>query len=446
MRATRRADRPAPYLQRRRTHENVISATDLNNNPPYSGAALAHSTGDPSFAQHPAPPFAAGTHCPNPQDATELHKWPHQPYTMNTNIDDAYWNHAMTAPISDADPYAPNMMLTDLTTYDSAYLCQNASLVITGPISSEVSDGGASESQPNCVDEVSNHSCSMTSGTPRSSDIPPNNTPVDHDMCEPTEQWPMFRCTPSSHSAIDPHLGRLYLEGLLQASRPSSVSMVSDSPQNNGGNDPAFDDTDSFDTTARDKLMGIAQFLLIKGWETHSKGGSHVSATITLPSLSELHMYFRSYIRHYEPFYSIYPLPKADVRALLDNREESISCLMLLLLIAQGALVAHPTAQARKLALGITEACRIGMLDILEKNVSMSIQPDMLRCILVYLNLASWSGTRWHMDVSFGFLSSTWRADSESGKVALSQHSMYLSVSITYPILFIPAHASFDRC
>ena len=219
-------------------------------------------------------------------------------------------------------------------------------------------------------------------------------------MRDPIEQWPMFRCTSSSHSAIDPDLGRLYLEGLLQASRASSVSISPNSPQNKGRSESGFDITTTFDTTTRDKLMGLAQCFLIKGWETHFKGGSRVSATVTLPSLSDLHMYFRSYIQHYEPFYSIYPLPKGDIRGLLEDMEEDISCLMLLLLIAQGALIAHPTSQAKTLALGITEACRIGMLDILEKNVSMSIQPDMLRCILVYLSLASWSGTRWHMDVS----------------------------------------------
>ncbi|CAO2654817.1 Nn.00g115500.m01.CDS01 [Neocucurbitaria sp. VM-36] len=79
--------------------------------------------------------------------------------------------------------------------------------------------------------------------------------------------------------------------------------------------------------------------------------------------------------------------------------DEKPTILLLLLMIAHGAMgKAEP--KARYVAAGLVEICRISIFDILEKDVQMAAQPMMLRCALLYLNAAAWSGFRWHMVLS----------------------------------------------
>lgn len=233
-------------------------------------------------------------------------------------------------------------------------------------------------------------------------------TPDDkHTTSNTSEEWPFFRCNPPSRRTIDPKIGRAYLEGLRRDSRTldgQSTNLVSKNAFDQSG--PTF--ARPFDEGLRDRLMGITQCFLVKGWETHGSGNlrdlkamdSRVSGIVSLPSLATLHRFLETYCYRYEPFYSIFPSSQFSPSSL-DVEDERVVSLMLLLMIAQGALES-PILDARVFASGITEACRIGMQDLMEKDVSLSVQPDMLRCLLLFINLGSWCGARWHMDIATG--------------------------------------------
>jgi len=103
------------------------------------------------------------------------------------------------------------------------------------------------------------------------------------------------------------------------------------------------------------------------------------------------------------------------------------SSLLLLLMVAQGAM-ATPTVEARYLTSGLTEACRLSLFDIIEKDIVLSSDPIVLRCALLFTTLAAWSGDKWHMDV--GDFLAAWRGRASlTIQIAMGQPGMYIAVS-----------------
>ena len=123
---------------------------------------------------------------------------------------------------------------------------------------------------------------------------------------------------------------------------------------------------------------------------------------VILPSPSILENLLRAYVGRFEPYYPAFPAGTLSPADIMDSSNEKASSLLLLLLIAQGAM-ASPTVEARYLTCGLTEACRISLFDLLEKDVSLAADPTMLRSALLFMNLGVWSGDKWHMDVRFSF-------------------------------------------
>jgi hypothetical protein len=436
VRATRRADRPTAYFKRRRTDENVVSTADYSVLP-HQDHTLTTSeapiyTGDTALAT------SLHTYTPLHNNSAGTQEWPKQLNPANHVLENTFWNAMISAPMTSAElnfGSAP-LLLAEPSQYNTqAY--QGFDLEPATQVASTGSDNSMSGSPALHDTEFSGPQPYTEGSASSTSDVQScaGNNASESTNDEILEDWPMFKCIPTSYNAINPELGREYLEGLLHASKGSNVSSSQSSPSSNVTENAGKTRAALFDSDTRDKLMGLTQCFLMKGWETHAKGGSRVPITVTLPALTDLHTYFNSFIHHHEPFYSVFPQSNYDAARMIDDREENISCLMILLMIAQGALSAHPTSKARLLSLGITEACRIGMLDLLEKNVSMSIQPDMLRCILVYITLASWSGTRWHMDVRQAPSNIYHARVADNFKVALSQHTMYLAVRTALNVL-----------
>ena len=77
------------------------------------------------------------------------------------------------------------------------------------------------------------------------------------------------------------------------------------------------------------------------------------------------------------------------------------SSLLLLLMLGQGALIT-PTIDGRWLTGGLTEACRISLFDLIEKNIMMSGEPIVLHSALLFTVQAAWSGDKWQMDIAMG--------------------------------------------
>jgi hypothetical protein len=400
VRATRRADRPTTYFKRRRTDEDVVGTADYSV-PSHQDHAFTTSEA-PIYTGTTALATSMHTYIPYHNGSAGSQDWQKQLNPANQMLDNTFLSTMMSTPMTNAElnfGSAP-LILTEPPPYN-AQAYQGLDLEPATQVAPAGSNDSIPESPALHETDFAGPQPYTEGSTSSTSDVQScaGNNASESTNDEILEDWPMFKCIPTSYHAINPELGREYLEGLLHASKGSNASSSGSSPSSNVTENAGKTRAALFDSDTRDKLMGLTQCFLMKGWETHAKGGSRIPIAVTLPALTDLHTYFNSFLHHHEPFYSIFPHSDYDAARLIDDREENISCLMVLLMIAQGALSAHPTSKARLLSLGITEACRIGMLDLLEKNVSMSIQPDMLRCILVYITLASWSGTRWHMDV-----------------------------------------------
>ncbi|KAK1020702.1 hypothetical protein LTR33_018788, partial [Friedmanniomyces endolithicus] len=70
-------------------------------------------------------------------------------------------------------------------------------------------------------------------------------------------------------------------------------------------------------------------------------------------------------------------------------------------MIAQGSMNI-PSKEARMLTGGLTEACRISLFDLIERNVIMSGDPIVLHSALLFTVQAAWSGDKWQMDIAMG--------------------------------------------
>ena len=231
------------------------------------------------------------------------------------------------------------------------------------------------------------------------------------------EGWPCFRCNPSSGKKVHPKTGRMFLEGLEQTLKshdtlqPSTIFLAGD------GEHPAFNggiSVEPFSSRARDKLMVVTQTILHRARKVHGSSARerlethqhHLSDTTTsfevfsiIPSTDDLERLLQAHTNRFEPYYPCVPSGLLSPMEILESTEERCSSLLLLLMFAQGAM-ATPTNEARYLTSGLTEACRLSWSSLVEKDVSRSTDPTMLRSALMFMNLAAWSGEKWHMDVS----------------------------------------------
>ncbi|CAI4215233.1 unnamed protein product [Parascedosporium putredinis] len=176
-------------------------------------------------------------------------------------------------------------------------------------------------------------------------------------------------------------------------------------------------DWDSSDLTAvipmtqrtRDKMLAITQFFLHKALDIHRGGLNSLPKTgypspgnfnfIVLPPNKMLEYLLRSHVRTLSSYFNLVVAGCVDPNEMLVNNQAST--LLVLLMIAQGAS-AIPMAEARHLATGLTETCRISLFDTIEKNVEFSADPVALRCALLFTILGAWSGDKWLMDIAMG--------------------------------------------
>ena len=230
------------------------------------------------------------------------------------------------------------------------------------------------------------------------------------------EAWSYFRCNPSSGKRVHPKTGRMFLEGLEHTLKSHDTAQASNFLLSGDEEPSAVNNrisVEPFSIRARDRLMVITQSILHKARKIHSSSARerfkihphHISDSTTnfevfiLPSTDDMERLLQAYINRFEPYYASIPSQVLSPRANLDSTDERCSSLLLLLMFAQGAM-ATPTKEARYLTSGLTEACRLSWFDLAEKDVTLSSDPTMLRSALMFMNLAAWSGNKWHMDVS----------------------------------------------
>ncbi|CAN9155344.1 unnamed protein product [Alternaria alternata] len=226
--------------------------------------------------------------------------------------------------------------------------------------------------------------------------------------------WTVFRCTPSIASSSCPRTARLNLERL-------ELSLKNHEGWANWT--PSWDESDfqqggqiavsKLQEATRDKLLAITQSFLHKALDIHKDGSSSSSSGespgstashsnfVLLPPARVLEYFLKSYANSFERYYPTSARGVLDTNELMQNYNDKASSLLILMMIAQGAMTI-PSIEARWLTGGFTEACRISLFDLIEKNIIMAGDPIVLRAALLFTVQAAWSGDKWQMDIAMG--------------------------------------------
>ncbi|CAJ2502605.1 Uu.00g099990.m01.CDS01 [Anthostomella pinea] len=221
--------------------------------------------------------------------------------------------------------------------------------------------------------------------------------------------WPLARCNPPMYSGTCPRTAIVHLECLEQKSKHEGTWHTLEQYLEQVDWDAAdLASVVTITTRTRDKMLAITQTFLHKALEIHG-GGVHsrnkryaspdLLTFLVLPPSNILEYFLRSYVRNLSFFYSLVSTGSVDPNEMLENNQAAT--LLVLLMVAQGAS-AIPTAEARALAAGLIETCRISLFDIIEKDVEMCADPTALRCALLFTLLGAWSGDKWLMDIAMG--------------------------------------------
>lgn len=224
--------------------------------------------------------------------------------------------------------------------------------------------------------------------------------------------WNCFRCTPSIPSSSCPKTARLNLEKLEQTMGNHEAWRKWQ---------PTWDEADfangehlavmPLQEETRDKLLAITQSFLHKALDIHKEGyppsraespGSGTSNFILLPPARVLEAFLRSYANSFERYFPMTAKGVVDANELmLQSYNDKAASLLVLMMIAQGAMVL-PSVEARWLTGGLTEACRISLFDLIEKNIIMAGDLTVLHSALLFTVQAAWSGDKWQMDIAMG--------------------------------------------
>ena len=236
-----------------------------------------------------------------------------------------------------------------------------------------------------------------------------NSVPEHEAVFAAQDRWSYFQCNPPIDSGPFSKTGKIYLEGLEHTLESEHAWQHRDwQPQ-------AIDtlyggsglQVEPFSSYARERFVAVSQAILQKAFDTHridsrsqrSTGSNEGKGFITLPPPIVLESSLKAYVRRCEPYYGCIPAGSLKANEVMQGGNAKASCLLLLLMIAQGS-AATPTIEARSLSSGLTEACRISLNELLEKDHGLIQNLTVLQCGLLCTNVAAWSGDKCHMEVS----------------------------------------------
>ncbi|KAJ9608329.1 hypothetical protein H2200_007317 [Cladophialophora chaetospira] len=229
--------------------------------------------------------------------------------------------------------------------------------------------------------------------------------------------WPFFQCNrvDKQYAFAPPKTAAIYLEGLAQTLRSQTTWTAWTAQLDESSLDIATErkiQTEQIVGWSREKLLAITQSFLHKALDIHkadraareespSSPDSSRDAFLMLPPPEVMQYFLRSYVVRYEPYYSSVPAGRLDPNVFMQSNNSKAASLLILLMVASGAS-ATATVEARYVASGLTEACRISLFDTIEKDVLQAREVLVLRSALLFTCLAAWSGDKWHMDMAMG--------------------------------------------
>jgi hypothetical protein len=260
------------------------------------------------------------------------------------------------------------------------------------------------------------------------------------------QAWPFFQCNlVEKPSIMPPKTASIYLEGLEQTLRNPDTwrAWIAQSQLDDRGNNRAYESNlwaVPMESRSREKLLAIMQSFLHKALDIHRKGphggreetpGSSPDSTsgsfLMLPPPEVMQSFLTNYSTRYQPYYPCVSGGRLDPNGLMQLNNSKATSLLLLLMVASGA-ISTPTVEARYLASGMTEACRISLFDLIEKDVFQARDPIVLQSALHFTTLAVWSGDKWHMDVSSLGPDHCSLYTNLAAQIAMGQRGMYLAV------------------
>ncbi|CAD6455119.1 0fd24a5c-df01-40a9-8c3e-a138a5a3fed6 [Sclerotinia trifoliorum] len=238
-----------------------------------------------------------------------------------------------------------------------------------------------------------------------------DNSVVDFELLVAAESaWPLARCNPRLIPGPSTRTAIAYLENLEQHSKHDatwdSLDHDVEPVELQYGNGISVMPVSA---STRDRIIAITQSFLHTALETHRgglkcwpKSSNYTSPDggfnfLVLPPSNVLEYFLRSHVRSLAPYYTLINGGNLDPNELMLNNQTST--LLLLLMIAHGAS-ALPTAEARCLTAGLTEACRISLFKVIEKNVDLSADPVVFKCALLFTILGAWGGDASHMNLA----------------------------------------------
>ncbi|KAI9643629.1 hypothetical protein NHQ30_008251 [Ciborinia camelliae] len=238
-----------------------------------------------------------------------------------------------------------------------------------------------------------------------------DNNAMDFELLIAAESaWPLARCNPRLIPGPSARTAIAYLENLEQHSKHDATWESLDNDMEpteiQYGNGISVIPVSA---STRDRIIAITQSFLhtalethrggLKGWPKSSKYANPDQGFnfLVLPPSNVLEYFLRSHVRSLAPYYTLVNGGKLDPNELMLNNQTST--LLLLLMIAHGAAVL-PTAEARCLTAGLTEACRISLFKVIEKNVDLSADPVVFKCALLFTILGAWGGDASHMNLA----------------------------------------------
>lgn len=231
----------------------------------------------------------------------------------------------------------------------------------------------------------------------RQSSTPDSGIPDLSAIIAARDGWTVFRCTPTIPSSFCPRTALFNLERL-------ELSLKNHEGWSNWR--PSWDESDfqqgeqvtvmQLHEATRDKLLAITQSFLHKALDIHKDGMSRSSSAsnfILLPPTRVLEYFLRTYANSFERYYPMTDRGILDPNELMQSFNNEASSLLILMMIAQGAMVIPPV-EARWLTGGLTEVCRISLSQLIEKSIIVAVDPIVLRAALLLTVQAAWSGDK----------------------------------------------------
>ena len=228
------------------------------------------------------------------------------------------------------------------------------------------------------------------------------------------ESWPGFACNPSPAEPLTPKTTKFYLEKLKMALR-NGGSWKSDhargrTSQKSSSNDEAIC-SEIRNDGVRDKLLVVIQTLMHKATAMHGRHIPHDASFanrvpaksendsfVPLPPVATLEQFLRTYMARFESRYRFVTKHGLKPSEMLGPSTGESSRLLLLLMIAHGAMVGSYADWC--LSSTLTEACRISFLEIAGTDPSRLGEKHVFCTGLGMIGLTTWSGEAWHMNVS----------------------------------------------